>query len=133
LPCAASIKINKKICEHGNVQTKGWKSFFKSAVGQKINLFCRGLVCVARFFVWALAVAVLQELSYEKLSSEPLPITVWRLAKVAIFNTNVDAENQCLINHKTVFETRNPALRVGAVCALNDKYSSFNFLKKASE
>jgi len=31
-----------------------------------------------------------------------LPLTVWRLAKVAIFTTNVDAENQCLINHKTV-------------------------------
>ena len=29
-------------------------------------------------------------------------ITVWRLAKVAIFITNVDAENQTLINHKCV-------------------------------
>jgi|GEM_PF-4455565 len=29
-------------------------------------------------------------------------ITVWRLAKVAIFTTNVDAENEYLINHKTV-------------------------------
>ena len=28
--------------------------------------------------------------------------TVCGLAKVAIFTTNVDAENQCLINHKTV-------------------------------
>jgi hypothetical protein len=27
-------------------------------------------------------------------------LTVWRLAKVAIFTTNVDAENQTLINHK---------------------------------
>ena len=31
-----------------------------------------------------------------------LPLTFWRLAKVAIFTTNVDAENQCLINHKCV-------------------------------
>jgi len=30
-----------------------------------------------------------------------------------------------LINHKTVFGTRNPAFWVGAVCALNDEYSSF--------
>ena len=29
-------------------------------------------------------------------------LTVSGLAKVAIFITNVDAENQCLINHKTV-------------------------------
>ena len=35
------------------------------------------------------------------------PPTVWRLAKVAIFTTNVDAENQCLINHKTVCGDRN--------------------------
>jgi hypothetical protein len=31
-----------------------------------------------------------------------LPITFSGLAKVAIFTTNVDAENQCLINHKCV-------------------------------
>jgi len=31
-----------------------------------------------------------------------LLLTFWRLAKVAIFTTNVDAENQTLINHKTV-------------------------------
>jgi hypothetical protein len=31
-----------------------------------------------------------------------LPITVSGLAKVAIFTTNVDAENQTLINHKSV-------------------------------
>src|SRR5690554_1603349 len=37
------------------------------------------------------------------------------LAEVAIFITNVDAENKCLINHKTVFGTRNPAFWVGAV------------------
>jgi hypothetical protein len=37
------------------------------------------------------------------------------LAKVSIFKTNVDAENQTLINHKAVFGTRNPAFWVGAV------------------
>jgi hypothetical protein len=37
------------------------------------------------------------------------------LAKVAIFTTNVDAENQILINHKCVFGRRNPAFWVGAV------------------
>jgi hypothetical protein len=31
-----------------------------------------------------------------------LPLTVSGLAKVAIFTTNVDAENQCSINHKCV-------------------------------
>jgi hypothetical protein len=31
-----------------------------------------------------------------------LQVTVSGLAKVAIFTTNVDAENQCLINHKCV-------------------------------
>jgi hypothetical protein len=31
-----------------------------------------------------------------------LPTTVSGLAKVAIFTTNVDAENQTLINHKCV-------------------------------
>ena len=34
--------------------------------------------------------------------SLPLPITFSGLAKVAIFTTNVDAENQTLINHKCV-------------------------------
>jgi len=31
-----------------------------------------------------------------------LSAVVWGLAKVAIFTTNVDAENQTLINHKCV-------------------------------
>jgi hypothetical protein len=34
-------------------------------------------------------------------------LTVCGLAKVAIFTTNVDAENQCLINHKTVYGALN--------------------------
>jgi len=36
------------------------------------------------------------------LSVLALPITFSGLAKVAIFTTNVDAENQTLINHKCV-------------------------------
>ncbi len=37
--------------------------------------------------------------------------TFFGLAKVAIFTTNVDAENQTLINHKCVCEARNPRYR----------------------
>jgi len=37
-------------------------------------------------------------------------LTVWRLAKVAIFTTNVDAENQCLFNHKTVIRSTEPPI-----------------------
>lgn len=36
-----------------------------------------------------------------------LQVTVCGLAKVAIFTTNVDAENKCLINHKCLCEARN--------------------------
>ena len=46
-----------------------------------------------------------------------LRLTVSGLAKVAIFTTNVHTKNECLINHKTVFGTRNPAFWVGAVIA----------------
>src|SRR5690606_38785441 len=38
---------------------------------------------------------------------QSLPLTVCGLAKVAIFTTNVDAENQCLINHKCVCGEQN--------------------------
>ena len=44
-----------------------------------------------------------------------LQITVSSLAKAAIFTTNIDAENQTLINHKTVFGTRKPIFWIGAV------------------
>jgi len=44
-----------------------------------------------------------------------LPITVSGLAKVAIFTTNVDAENQTLINHKCVCGALNRHFWVGAV------------------
>jgi hypothetical protein len=36
---------------------------------------------------------------------------------VVIFTINVDAENQCLINHKCICGARNPAFWVGAVIA----------------
>jgi len=41
--------------------------------------------------------------------------TVWRLAKLAIFTTNVDVENQTLINHKCVCGALNRQFLVGAV------------------
>jgi len=62
-----------------------------------------------------------------------LLITVWRLAKVAIFTPNVDAENQTLINHKCVCGALNRHFCQTPVCALNGKYSSFNYLKEARE
>jgi hypothetical protein len=42
-------------------------------------------------------------------------LTVSGLAKVAIFTTNVDAENQTLINHKCVCGALNRQFFVGAV------------------
>jgi hypothetical protein len=36
---------------------------------------------------------------------------------VVIFTTNVDAENQTLINHKTIFGTLNPTFQVGGFIA----------------
>ena len=49
-----------------------------------------------------------------------LHLTVWRLAKVAIFTTNVDAENQSLINHKCVCGALNRHFCQTAVCALHE-------------
>jgi hypothetical protein len=40
------------------------------------------------------------------------------LAKVAIFTTNVDAEDQTLINHKCVCGALNRQFLVGAIIAL---------------
>jgi len=39
--------------------------------------------------------------------AKAFPLTFSGLAKVAIFTTNVDAENQTLMNHKTVFGALN--------------------------
>jgi hypothetical protein len=44
-----------------------------------------------------------------------LPLTAVGLAKVAIFTTNADAENQTLINHKCVCGALNRQFLVGAV------------------
>jgi NADPH-dependent 7-cyano-7-deazaguanine reductase QueF-like protein len=53
-----------------------------------------------------------------------LPLTFSGLAKVAIFTTNVDAENQTLINHKCFCGALNRHFCQTRVCALNVKYSS---------
>jgi len=44
-----------------------------------------------------------------------LPLTFCSYKKLAIFTTNVDAENQCLINHKCVCGALNRQFFVGAV------------------
>jgi hypothetical protein len=44
-----------------------------------------------------------------------LPITFCSYPKGGTFTTKLDLKNECLINHKVVFETRNPAFWVGAV------------------
>jgi hypothetical protein len=44
-------------------------------------------------------------------------IRVRSYPKCGIFTTKLDFKNECLINHKTVFGTRNPAFGVGAVIA----------------
>ena len=42
-------------------------------------------------------------------------LTVCSYPKGGTFTTKLDLKNYCLINHKTVFGTRNPAFWVGAV------------------
>ncbi len=44
-----------------------------------------------------------------------LVLTVCSYPKGGTFTTKLDLKTQCLINHKTVFGTRNPAFWVGAV------------------
>jgi ABC-type dipeptide/oligopeptide/nickel transport system permease component len=44
-----------------------------------------------------------------------LRLTFCSYPKGGIFNTKLDLKNECLITHKTVFGTRNPAFWVGAV------------------
>ena len=62
-----------------------------------------------------------------------LHLTFRGLARVAIFTTDIDAENQCLINHKCVREALNRQFCQTAVCTLNGKYSSFNKIEEARE
>jgi hypothetical protein len=45
----------------------------------------------------------------------PLPLTICSYKKLAIFTTNVDAENQTLINHKCVCGALSRQFFVGAV------------------
>ena len=52
---------------------------------------------------------------YTKRSEAEFCITFSGLAKVAIFTTNVDAENQTLIKHKCVCGALNRQFLVGAV------------------
>jgi NADPH-dependent 7-cyano-7-deazaguanine reductase QueF-like protein len=70
-------------------------------------------------------------------------LTVSGLAKVAIFTTNVDAENQTLINHKCVCEALNRHFCQTLVCALHEQERTLTestiklskmqiFLRKAS-
>jgi len=47
-----------------------------------------------------------------------LNLTFWGLAKVAIFTTNFDAENELLSNHKCVFGALNRQFLVGAVISI---------------
>jgi hypothetical protein len=57
------------------------------------------------------------------------------LAKVAIFTTNVDAENQTLINHKCVCGALNPPLRQTAVtseCKARNNKLAVEFQLKAA-
>jgi hypothetical protein len=47
-------------------------------------------------------VKIMKIFKLRKFLHSPLAITVSGLAKVAIYTTNVDAENKTLINHKCV-------------------------------
>ncbi len=73
-----------------------------------------------------------------------LPLTFSGLAKVAVFTTNVDAENQTLINHKCVCGALNRHFcqtRVRRMCfyshlsvskSLGDTFSVFAIIKSVS-
>ncbi len=62
-----------------------------------------------------------------------LPITFCSYKKLAIFTTNVDAENQCLINHKCVCGALNRQFFVGAVCALHEHDAQIGKVKDSEE
>ena len=57
-----------------------------------------------------------------------LPVTVWRLAKVAIFTINVDAEYQTLINHKTICGALNRHFCQTPVTSSNLSFHGVQFL-----
>jgi hypothetical protein len=67
------------------------------------ELFCPKQITVKSENVRIIISLFIDVCSLFLLSRQPsLPLTVSGLAKVAIFTTNVDAENQTLINHKSV-------------------------------
>jgi hypothetical protein len=53
-------------------------------------------------------------------------VTVSGLAKVAIFTTNVDEENQTLINHKCVCGALNRHFCQTRVCALHEQSNTLS-------
>jgi NADPH-dependent 7-cyano-7-deazaguanine reductase QueF-like protein len=59
-------------------------------------------------------------------------LTVSGLAKVAIFTTNVDAENQTLINHKCVCGALNRHFCQTRVCALHEQSTPIRSFIKTS-
>jgi hypothetical protein len=82
------------------------KSFLKISCGGKKNLKTKrclfvqsGVGCCPKYFQNCLFKALKFQVCRVLIE---LQLTVSGLAKVAIFTTNVDAENQTLINHKCV-------------------------------
>jgi hypothetical protein len=60
-----------------------------------------------------------------------LQVTFCSYPKGGTFTTKLDLKNKCLMNHKTVFGTRNPAFWVGAVMCCG--FSHFRFRKFYSQ
>jgi hypothetical protein len=71
--------------------------------------------CLPASFFNSSRCQVATEMSTENCRFLPLPLTVCSYKKLAIFTTNVHAENQCLINHKTVCGALNRQFLVAAV------------------
>jgi hypothetical protein len=65
------------------------------------------LLAIAQHYAWKSSLGFL--------ARKILAVTVCCYPKGGTFTTKLDLKNQCLINHKTVFGTRNPAFWVGAV------------------
>jgi len=102
----ACRKIGKRHFKGGNQEAVA------SAFTNALNTFSTGAANTRRKFTMLLAILILfHDVKYKSIFSivfdsvsvaVQLPPTVSGLAKVAIVTTNVDAENQRLINHKTV-------------------------------
>ena len=94
----------------GNVPNVGRLSTFLSCGwAKKLNLFS---VIVISFFHSQTIISVIFGVSVFFFA---LLLTVCSYKKLAIFTTNVHAENQCLINHKCVCGALNRQFLVGAV------------------